>query len=160
LKMSFPIIFAAGFIIIGILLLLKAVIPSFQLSTFRFVFGILIIIFGINMLFSSFGSTTNTTVNSSSGSKQSIVFGERIINVDKDMVGNLDLDCAFGSLTVNIPRNKNVRISSSCAFGTINMPNGNSVSFGSLNEDFSSSGEVLNIKLNCAFGTIHVRYID
>gem|GEM_PF-6122532 len=38
--MSFPIIFAAGVIVIGLLLLIKALVPSFQFSTFKFIAGI------------------------------------------------------------------------------------------------------------------------
>lgn len=160
--MSFPIVFAAGVIIIGLLMLIKALVPSFQFSTFKFIVGIIIIIFGINILFSSFGDMGNNTTlnNSSSGTKQSVVFSERTIYISDDMVGDLNLECAFASLTVYIPKDKNISITSSSAFGSINMPNGNSVSFGTLNESTDTSGEVLNLKINCAFGSVDVKYTD
>ena len=157
--MNFPIILGAGFLIIGLLLLLKAVVPSFQFGIFRFVVGAVIILFGISVLFSSFeSSSSSNTVNVSSGTKQTVSFGERTIDIDKDLVGNIELECSFGSLTVYIPKDKNISFASSCAFGTITLPSGNSIYFGTLNESSSNSGAVLNIKLNCAFGSIHVKY--
>lgn len=159
--MNFPIVLAAGFIIIGLMLLIKAIVPSFQFGVFKFVVGVIIIIIGINVLFSSFSSGVDSSnFYVSSGGKQSVAFAERVIDIDKNLTGNVEFDCAFGTLTVNIPRDKNVNITSSCAFGTINLPSGNSVSFGTMNESSAKSGDVLNIKLSCAFGSIYVKYKD
>jgi len=132
-----------------------------MLSKLRGTLHIIIIIFGISVLFSSFGSGSSTTLNnSSSGSKQTVAFSERTIYISDDMTGNLNLECAFGSMTVYIPKNKNVSITSSCAFGSINMPNGNSVSFGTINETSNAVGDILNLKIDCAFGSVDIKYTN
>jgi predicted membrane protein len=176
MKMQTGLVLGILFIIIGILILLKIFLP-FNLPIFKILIGLFVIYLGVRIITGrplfwkskqsySYNSDNGSTVFSETSvdfenikDRNSVVFGKTtydFTNQKLDSVSKaIKIDVAFGSADILVSKNSPVIIQGTSAFGSIDFPNGNSISFGTLNYvggGYKSAEPHLAIKLDVAFG--------
>ncbi len=154
-------------ILFGIWLLFRHLLPI-NISFFRLLAGIVVILVGINLIAGAFqnnyskGSAgINNAQTVGDELRYDTVFGQNNIDIDKNMLAgkNIKLDCVFGSLVLKLPKDEAYRFETNCAFGNIRLPDGQSVSFGDM---VFQKGENIDtphkVKISCVFGSVKVEY--
>ncbi len=127
---------------------------------------------GLKMLFGNFGfhqrthyADANTAVFSNLNAKHeknahgeySVVFGDGKIDLSEATTTDpIEINTVFGDVDVVLNPTKLYAVNANSVFGNIRLPDGDTVSFGSLRTRFPDhAGEPqLRIKANCVFGEI------
>lgn len=157
--------------LIGLYVILNAVF-KINFPVFRILLACFLIYLGFKILYGSFNTTRHVEgrVQFSEG-RQSVaslkefnkfesLFGNQEIDLSMaELSGNrtrLKFDCVFGRQVVKLPQNANVQVKASAVFASIDLPNGNRVSFGDYQYQnaLNESLPVLEIDANCVFGSI------
>jgi hypothetical protein len=174
MKMSNDLFWGIVLIVIGLSIILKF---AFDISIVRIVLSVAFILIGIKILIGK-------PVIRHNGSENQVIFGER--NYSSSPVHGAEYNTVFGkgvydfreikdlperrtkvkfntifaSSEIILPPDLPVRIKSDAVFGTAAMPNGNTVSFGSIN--FENRAEnvdtsMLVIDVSVVFGSMIIR---
>jgi Cell wall-active antibiotics response 4TMS YvqF len=159
-------------ILIGFLIFLK-IFPAFKnLSVGRVVVGIILIIFGINIIIGE-GFFTDRSMRFYRGMpdrpffndsvlKHDIIFSSKSIdltNISGMGDTNLRINVAFGSAHIKINKHTRLIVNGNVAFGSADFPGNSKTFFGGINYSSPDSPErntVINIKTNVAFGSLNV----
>ncbi|MDY6786630.1 MAG: hypothetical protein SVK54_00715 [candidate division WOR-3 bacterium] len=159
-------------ILFGILFLIKNYV-NFPIPIFRTLFGILLIYWGVNVLFGGFASGgSNTAVFSESNvtAKANIreynaIFGS--VNADltdiamMDISDKIEVNAIFGQNIVTLPDNEHIIVKCSAAFGQVSTPD-NSVSFlGDTHYTINpgSDKKPVYIEANAVFGEVKIKIV-
>ena len=161
-------------IIIGLSIIFKVL---FDISIFRIVIAVVLILIAIKVLIGKPVTHTDDRDNV-------FIFGERHYNImpeDKmeystvfgkttydfrelktldELHTRVEFNTIFGSTEILLPDSIPVKIKAEAVFGAAEMPNGNSVTFGSTkysSEDIMSDAQLLEIKANVVFGGLNIR---
>lgn len=155
-------------ILVGILWLVENVF-DLDIPIFRILFSLTLIIIGFALIkgwrFSKMEGTQtlfgdNRHTFSDTEKAHSVLFGEAHIDLtsmDLSTEKIVDLRCVFGEMRVMVPYGKNVSIDAEVSFGSIQMPDGNTTSFGGLayrSPLISGEDGGLKIKISCTFGNV------
>lgn len=90
----------------------------------------------------------------------SVVFGEVMVDfttMSEFPEQPIELRCVFGEMRVRLPQGVNVEVKAESVFGSVQMPDGNSISFGSRqysNPLKALDQPVLRINVHCVFGSV------
>jgi predicted membrane protein len=161
-------------IIIGLSIMFKVL---FNISIFRIVIAVVLILIAIRILIGKPVMHTDDNDNV-------VMFGERVYQMqpvdnteystvfgkttyDFREVRNLDelhtklkFNTVFGSTEILLPDSIPVKVKAEAVFGTAEMPNGNSVTFGSTHystEDIMTEAQLMEIEANVVFGGLNIR---
>jgi predicted membrane protein len=160
-------------IIIGLSIIFKVL---FDISIFRIVIAAVLILIAIKIMIGKpimhtddndnvviFGER-HYTITPIDKTEYSTVFGKT--SYDLREVQNLDelhtrveFNTVFGSTEIFLPDSIPVKIKTEAVFGTAEMPNGNSVAFGSTkysSEDIMTDAQLLEIEANVVFGGLKI----
>jgi len=153
-------------IVLGMALLARHVF-HIDIPVFSIFISLILIFLGIMLIqgrFSFFRSANTSAfsearVHFSDQKSYNTLFGSTHFNIPADAVKEdtkLELNCAMGELVVKLPSELNYRIKGNAAFGSLQMPDGQQVSFGELNYEQGEPPQsaVLDIKVNVAFGSV------
>ncbi len=161
-------------IVIGLSIILRV---AFDVSIFRIVIAVILILIGIRMLIGKpvvhyqekenhviFGEKTNTA-DPVDGTEYNTVFGKTVYDFRSmhplsQPRTKISFNTVFGNNEVILPNNLPVKIKADAVFATASMPNGNTVAFGSTtyeaNTDIADSS-LLVIDANVVFGALIIR---
>ena len=159
-------------ILIGLSIIVNDVF-KIDFPLFQVIFALIIIYFGVRLLFGSFGlNFSNKTEDSvvfseASASPASIdlrkeynvVFGSQDIDLrNLNLEADTELECnvVFGKQVIILPKSLNVRAKANAVFGNARFPDVHQVALGemSYNEKSSPSGPTLYIEGNVVFGQL------
>jgi len=149
----------------------------FDISIMRIVFAVIIILVGIKILvgkpkvFSTgnenqvlFGERT-FRASSFEQSEHNTIFGKSVFDfrdIKKLEPGRnkIEVNTVFGSTEIILPDTIAVRIKADAVFAAAQMPNGNSVAFGTINynsDNAITASDYLYIEANVVFGDLKIR---
>ncbi|NIA23612.1 MAG: hypothetical protein GWP03_05595 [Proteobacteria bacterium] len=160
------------FILIGILFLIRNY-TNIYIPIFRTIFGLLIIYWGLTILFggsarhskSSAVFSENTVNVDSTESHYGAVFGKSTINfTDSTLteIKQIDMEIVFGEGILRINKNIPVKLKIDGAFSSISTPYGTQPFLGSsvsTNKLFDKSKPYLFIKTDVVFGSLKIEEI-
>jgi len=161
-------------IVIGVSIILRI---AFDISIFRIVIAVVLILIGIRMLIDKpvmqhegsenhviFGEKNNSD-NPVDGTEYNTIFGKTVYDFSnmrplEQPRTKIKFNTVFGSNNIILPPNLPVKIKADAVFATASMPNGNTVAFGSTNFEANtenSDSAVLVIEANVVFGESVIR---
>lgn len=161
-------------IVIGLSIIFRV---FFDISIFRIVFAVVIILVGIKILIGKpkvfyhhgenqviFGEQTFRSKNLDQN-EYNTIFGKSVYDF-RDIKNlepgrnRIEVNTVFGSTEIIIPDSLPVRIKADAAFAAARMPNGNSVAFGTINyntDNAVNANDYLYIEASVVFGDLKVR---
>lgn len=155
-------------IVIGSIWLLEQIF-DFDIPLFSILISLALISLGIALIrgykFRS-GADTNTVFGeghyafNATEKGHSVVFGEVVVDFTNTSVfpqDPIELRCVFGEMRVRIPQGLNLEVNAESVFGSVQMPDGNSISFGSrryTNPLKTVDQPILRINVHCVFGSV------
>jgi predicted membrane protein len=174
MKMGAGLFWGIILIVIGLSIIFRV---FFDISILRIVFAVAIILVGIKILIGKpkihishkenqvlFGERSYRTT-SVDQTEYNTIFGKSVYDfrdIKKLDTGKnrIEVNTVFGSTELILPDSVPVRIKADAAFAAAQMPNGNSVAFGTINynnEIADSASDYLYIEANVVFGDLKVR---
>lgn len=87
-----------------------------------------------------------------------VIFGSSDIVIDNDSQ-NCTINIVFSSADINILTERPIEIKAESVFASVNLPNGNHISFGDNVYKADGIGEPLKIKISTVFGSTDIRKI-
>ena len=156
------------FLVIGIVLLLNSIF-NFNVHTFKLIVGIVIVLFGVFILFNGFGFQDSRNIVFREGiirvsevqDEYNIVFASGTIDLSKvkieGEVKKIEVNTIFADGKVILNPNVPTLIKASSAFGELELPDRSSVIFSSQKYkigDISTNQGYLEIKANAVFGKL------
>jgi hypothetical protein len=174
MKMGAGLFWGIILIVIGLSIILRV---AFDISIFRIVIAVVLILIGVKMLIGKpvvqseghenhvvFGEKTNTA-DPLDGTEYNTVFGKTVYDFRnmKPLTQprtKIKFNTVFGSNDIILPPGLPVKIKSDAVFATASMPNGNTVAFGSTNFEANTEitdSAVLIIENDVVFGASFVR---
>jgi predicted membrane protein len=174
MKMGAGLFWGIILIIIGLSIIFRMI---FDISVFRIIIAVLLILLGLRVLIGK------PDIGSSHDANQ-VVFGEK--NVQSEPVDNseyntifgksvydfreirnlspsrtrIKINTIFGSTEILLPENLPVKIKADAVFGSANMPNGNTVAFGTIyynSENTDTASTFLYIDASVVFGSLDIK---
>lgn len=160
-------------IIIGLSIIFKVL---FDISIFRIVIAAVLILIAIKIMIGKpimhtddndnvvmFGER-HYTIAPKDKTEYSTVFGKtsydlREVQSLDELHTRMEFNTVFGSTEILLPDSIPVKIKTEAVFGVAEMPNGNSVSFGSTkysSEDIMTDAQLLEIEANVVFGGMKI----
>ncbi len=161
-------------IVIGLSIILRV---AFDISIFRIVIAVVLILMGVRMLIGRpimqqegkenhviFGEKSNNE-DPIDGTEYNTVFGKTVYDfrsmkpLSKPRT-KISFNTVFGNNEVVLPLNLPVKIKADAVFATASMPNGNTVAFGSTTYEANTENtdsSVLVIEANVVFGALIIR---
>jgi predicted membrane protein len=174
MKMGAGLFWGIILIIIGLSIIFRM---FFDISVFRILIAVVIILFGIRILIGKpnlfskhqdnqviFGekNVQSTPVNNS---EYNTIFGKSVY--DFRQISNLspgrtklEVNTIFGNTEIILPNNIAVKIKADAVFGSAIMPNGNTIAFGTLyynSPESDTSSSHLYIEANVVFGSLEIK---
>ena len=156
------------FLVIGIVLLLNSIF-NFNVHTFKLIVGIVIVLFGVFILFNGFGFQDSRNIVFREGiirvsevqDEYNIVFASGTIDLSKvkieGEVKKIEVNTIFADGKVILSPDVPTLIKASSAFGELELPDRSSVIFSSQKYkigDISTNQGYLEIKANAVFGKL------
>jgi predicted membrane protein len=162
-------------ILIGLSVLIR-VFFNIDVPVVRIVFGGLIIFVGISILTGKpfqFSNTGNVMFgegkyDASSGKNEyNVIFGKGVMDLRgmnlQQGKNKIESNTVFGETQILVSKNQAFLIKASTAFGAINLPDGETVAFGSnqvKSASFQESAPYLQIEVNAVFGATRITLSD
>ncbi len=87
-----------------------------------------------------------------------VIFGSCDYVIDNDSQ-DCEINVVFGSADINILTERPIEIKAEAVFSTINLPNGNRISFGDSIYKAGGIGEPLTVKVSSVFASVDIRKI-
>lgn len=162
------------FLLVAGSVVLLNILFGFNLPLFRIFFGVMLIFWGIKMVFGNHcrfegraGISKSDNENSvvfSSGNfspksvselqqKYSTVFGSTVLDLtslsanEADLsVNEIEINVVFGEMKVLIPENTNIQVESNAVAGSVNLPAAP-----------TNPKKTLNLKVNAVFGAVNIK---
>lgn len=176
--MNRGVLFAAGLIIVGFLLLLNSVF-KWNISIFRVIIGILVVLVGISMLTGGVRGSTRANRPMASSSAQgdnSVVFGTRnydvrspgkydiifgsamldLTNIEFQPGQVLEVNVIFAECEIRVKKDTPVGIHSSAAFAQVIHPNASGTTWLGEQATNMGQGSSLSLRVNCVFGSTNI----
>jgi hypothetical protein len=174
MKMGTGLFWGVILIVIGISIILRV---FFDISVFRIVIAVLLILLGIKILI-------GRQIFNSSGDDNQVFFGERVYKIVpqnnaeyntifgkavydfreidslSDQRTKVSFNTVFGNAEILLPKALSVQVKADAVFSSARLPNGNTIAFGSANynsEMVDSSAPKLVIEANVVFGSLDIR---
>ena len=156
------------FLVIGIVLLLNSIF-NFNVHTFKLIVGIVIVLFGVFILFNGFSFQDSRNIVFREGiirvsevqDEYNIVFASGTVDLSKvkieDKVKKIKVNTIFADGKVILSPDVPTLIKASSAFGELELPDRSSVIFSSQKYkigDISTNQGYLEIKANAVFGKL------
>jgi len=156
------------FLVIGIVLLLNSIF-NFNVHTFKLIVGIVIVLFGVFILFNGFGFQDSRSIIFREGiirvsevqDEYNIVFASGTIDLSKvkieGEVKKIEVNAIFADGKVILNPDVPTLIKASSAFGELELPDRSSVIFSSQKYkigDISTNQGYLEIEANAVFGKL------
>ena len=156
------------FLTVGIILLLNSFF-NFNINMFKLIIGIVIILFGIFVLFNGFGFQDSRNIVFKEGiirvsevqDEYNIIFASGTVDLSKvrveDEVKKIEINTIFAEGKVILNPDVPTLIKASSAFGELKLPDRSSVVFGSQKYrigDVSANQGYLEIEANAVFGSL------
>jgi hypothetical protein len=156
------------FLVIGIVLLLNSIF-NFNVHTFKLIVGIVIVLFGVFILFNGFGFQDSRNIIFREGiirvsevqDEYNIVFASGTVDLSKvkieDEVKKIKVNTIFADGKVILNPDVPTLIKASSAFGELELPDRSSVIFSSQKYkigDISTNQGYLEIEANAVFGKL------
>jgi predicted membrane protein len=165
------------FLLLGLSIILKAVF-KIDLPVFRVLFALFLIYLGVRMLYGDYGwhikgepfrdkhsavfSEGDFEWSAEDGHRNySVVFGDGKLDLTGATgVDPVEVNSVFGNMDVFLDPKKLTQIRANAVFGDVSMPDGQSVSFGSLQaRSPDQPGEPkLKVHAHCVFGSVRFHY--
>ncbi|HRY98675.1 MAG TPA: LiaF-related protein [Bacteroidales bacterium] len=155
-------------IVIGSVWLIENVF-DLDIPLFSILFSVALIVLGVALIrgYRVQGNTDGNTVFSegshtfsASDHGHSVIFGEAgidLTSLSPFPAQPIELRCVFGEMRVRVPAGANIEVNAEAAFGSVQMPDGNSLSFGNrryTNPLLAEGQPVLRINIHCVFGSV------
>ncbi len=173
MKMGIGMFWGIVLIIIGISIVMKAL---FDISVFRVIFAVFLILFGIKILVgkSAFNFSTKHTeaiFNDKSyyefpmnDTEYSTVFGKSIFDfrdapIPTSKYLKLEFNTVFGDTEIRLPEGLPVKIKASAVFGSAKLPNNNTAVFGEttyVSDHDTTAADFVHIEVNTVFGNTEI----
>ena len=156
------------FLTVGIILLLNSFF-NFNINMFKLIIGIVIILFGIFVLFNGFGFQDSRNIVFKEGiirvsevqDEYNIIFASGTVDLSKvrveDEVKKIEINTIFAEGKVILNPDVPTLIKASSAFGELKLPDRSSVVFGSQKYrigDISTDQGYLEIEASAVFGSL------
>jgi hypothetical protein len=156
------------FLVIGIVLLLNSIF-NFNVHTFKLIVGIVIVLFGVFILFNGFGFQDSRSIIFREGiirvsevqDEYNIVFASGTVDLSKVKIENevkkIKVNTIFADGKVILNPDVPTLIKASSAFGELELPDRSSVIFSSQKYkigDISTNQGYLEIEANAVFGKL------
>jgi predicted membrane protein len=162
------------FLVVGIILLFNSIF-NFNINIFKLIVGVLIVLFGIFILFNGFGFQDSRNIIFREGvirvsevqDEYNIVFASGTVDLSKvkieDEVKKIKVNTIFADGKVILNPNVPTLIKASSAFGELELPDRSSVIFSSQKYkigDISTNQGYLEIEANAVFGKLKIITIN
>ena len=156
------------FLTVGIILLLNSFF-NFNISIFKLIIGIIIVLFGVFVLFNGFGFQDSRNIVFREGTirvsevqdEYNIVFASGTVDLSKvkieDEVKKIEVNTIFAEGKVILNPDVPTLIKASSAFGELKLPDRSSVVFGSQEYkigEISADQGYLEIEASAVFGAL------
>ena len=156
------------FLTVGIILLLNSFF-NFNINMFKLIIGIVIVLFGVFVLFNGFGFQDSRNIVFKEGiirvsevqDEYNIVFASGTVDLSKvkieDEVKKIEINTIFAEGKVILNPDVPTLIKASSAFGELKLPDRSSVVFGSQKYrigDISTDQGYLEIEASAVFGAL------
>lgn len=158
-------IIGALFILWGLDLLLPIDLPigKIALGTFFCYIGFIFIFGKKNTFFHKSANSKDTIFNASDikvedKGEYNVIFGSSDIVIDND-TKDATINVVFGSSDINILTERPLEIKAEAVFSSVNLPNGNHLSFGDNYYKADGIGEPLKLKISTVFGSTDIKKI-
>ncbi len=161
----------ALFILAGILFIAKSYF-NVNINITRVVFGIVIILFGLNLLFgNSFYNRENNLIFSSgtinhgeNTDEYNVIFGSGVIDLStlnpENFTNPIEVNVIFGSTVLKINPDTPINVEANTIFGTTRTPENQTNFFGDSTYEINKTDDrqvpVLNIETNTIFGELKI----
>ena len=166
------------FLLIGLSIILKTMF-KIDLPVFRVLVALFFIYLGVRMLFGDYGWSIKTepfkdkhsavfsegdfrwSANEDRHQSYSVVFGDGKVDLTEASGAEpVEVHSVFGNMDVYLDPKKLTQVRANSVFGEVSMPDGQSVSFGSLQTRTPDEpGEPkLKVHAHCVFGGIRFHY--
>ncbi len=166
------IFWGAILIIGGVLFIIKHFI-NIDIPVIRILFGVLLVYWGMSIIFSHSSTKAKIVVKSNNESKivkieknkkeYNVVFGSSTIDFsDIDKINNGDvfeINCVFSNTIINIPEEIDYSVEINTAFGEVNMQGENIGMFSNQIIEKDTGKKKIHIILNTVFGKTEIRKI-
>jgi len=158
------------FLAVGIILLLNSIF-NFNINIFKLTIGILIVLFGVFILFNGFGFQDSRNIVFREGiirvsevqDEYNIIFSSGIVDLSKvkieGEVKKIEVNTIFADGKVILSSNVPTLIKASSAFGELELPDRSSVIFSSQKYkigDISTNQGYLEIEASAVFGKLKI----
>jgi len=156
------------FLTVGIILLLNSFF-NFNINMFKLIIGIVIVLFGVFVLFNGFGFQDSRNIVFKEGiirvsevqDEYNIIFASGTVDLSKvrveDEVKKIEINTIFAEGKVILDPDVPTLIKASSAFGELKLPDRSSVVFGSQKYrigDISTDQGYLEIEASAEFGAL------
>ena len=156
------------FLTVGIILLLNSFF-NFNINMFKLIIGIVIVLFGVFVLFNGFGFQDSRNIVFKEGiirvsevqDEYNIIFASGTVDLSKvrveDEVKKIEINTIFAEGKVILNPDVPTLIKASSAFGELKLPDRSSVVFGSQKYrigDVSANQGYLEIEASAVFGAL------
>ena len=156
------------FLTVGIILLLNSFF-NFNINMFKLIIGIVIVLFGVFVLFNGFGFQDSRNIVFKEGiirvsevqDEYNIIFASGMVDLSKvqveDEVKKIEINTIFAEGKVILNPDVPTLIKASSAFGELKLPDRSSVVFGSQKYrigDISTNQGYLEIEASAVFGSL------
>ena len=156
------------FLTVGIILLLNSFF-NFNINMFKLIIGIVIVLFGVFVLFNGFGFQDSRNIVFKEGiirvsevqDEYNIIFASGTVDLSKvrveDEVKKIEINTIFAEGKVILDPDVPTLIKASSAFGDLKLPDRSSVVFGSQKYrigDISTDQGYLEIEASAVFGAL------
>ncbi len=156
------------FLTVGIILLLNSFF-NFNINMFKLIIGIVIVLFGVFILFNGFGFQDSRNIVFKEGiirvsevqDEYNIIFASGTVDLSKikieDEVKKIEINTIFADGKVILNPNVPTLIKASSAFGELKLPDRSSVIFGSKKYrigEISADQGYLEIEASAVFGAL------
>jgi len=166
--------FGIVLLVVGVVLLLNTIF-NLNVHTFRLIIGIVIVFFGIFILFNGFGFQDSRNIIFREGvisvsevqNEYNVIFASGTIDLSRvkieDEVKKIVVNTIFGDGKVILSSTVPTLIKASSAFGELELPDRSSTVFSSQKYtigDISTSQGYLDLGANAVFGKLKIITID
>jgi predicted membrane protein len=156
------------FLVVGIILLFNSIF-NFNINIFKLIVGVLIVLFGIFILFNGFGFQDSRNIIFREGvirvsevqDEYNIIFSSGTVDLSKLKIGNevkkIKINTIFAEGKVIINPEIPMMIKASSAFGELELPDKSSVIFNSKEYktvNFDDNQSYFKIEANAVFGKL------
>jgi len=174
MKMTLPIFLGSLVVLAGLSMLLEALF-KIHIPFVRSAFALLLIFFGVRMLFGAWaprsvgtGATgsalmselTFAPTRAEPAMKYDVVFGQGAIDLTRldrpTQPSHVEVNVIFGSATLKIDPSLPTVIEANAAFADVRMPDRSLAAFGNARYETGRGEPLLRVRINTVFGSCHV----